>query len=108
MEVFVDIVDYKKRYEPHDKVTLTRYLQNVVSEDYGIDTVIDILFYPYAIKVKRQGLQPELTYRDVAVHVAKNPEIVEQVISDLVASLPEPESNPASKKKPSKTMKEQS
>jgi len=103
IETFVDIVEYKKRYEPHDKVTLTQYLQKVTSEDYGIDTVVDILFYPYAMKVRKSGLIPELDYRDVAVHVAKNPNIVQEVIADLVATLPDPEEQP--KKKPSKAMK---
>jgi hypothetical protein len=103
IETFVDIVEYKKRYEPHDKVTLTQYLQKVTSEDYGIDTVIDILFYPYAMKARKMGIQPEIEYRDVAVHVAKNPDIVHEVISDLVATLPDAEES--SKKKPSKAMK---
>lgn len=103
VETFVDIVEYKKRYEPHDKVTLTQYLNMVVDEDRAIDTVCDVLFYPHAIKMRKAGVKPLLEWRDVAVYLATNTKVVNEVIQDLIQSLPEPEEKP--KKKTSKTTK---
>jgi hypothetical protein len=103
METFIDIVDYKKRYEPHDKISLTRYLQQVTDDNYAMDTVIDLLYYPYAMRVRKQGLLPDINYKDVALHIASNLNLVEEIIADLVASLPDVKEEP--KKKPSKTTK---
>lgn len=103
IETFVDIVEYKKRYEPHDKVTLTQYLQMVTDEERAIDTVCDLLYYPHAIKFRKQGLAPQLEWKDVAVFIATNQDVVQEIIRDLVDSLPEPEAE--TKKKPLKTIK---
>ena len=102
IETIVDIVEHKKRYEPHDKVTLTKYLTMVTDEERAVDTVCDLLYYPHAVKMKSMGLMPQLTWKDVAVHIAKNPALVVEVIQDLMATLPEPEET---KKKPSKATK---
>jgi hypothetical protein len=102
VETFVDIVEYKKRYEPHDKVSLTQYLQSVTDDSRYIDTVIDILYYPHAIKMRKLGLLPQLEWKDIAVHIATNEALAVDIINDLVSTLPEAEN---SKKKTSKTTK---
>jgi hypothetical protein len=98
IETFVDIVEYKKRYEPHDKVSLTQYLTMVTDDERAIDTVVDILYYPHAYKMRVQGLAPILSWKDVAVHIAKNPNLASEVIADLVNSLPEGEEKKVKKK----------
>ena len=106
VETFVDIVEYKKRYEPHDKVTLTQYLQMVTDDERSVDTVCELLYYPHAIKMRKLGMMPKIEYKDVAVHLIKNAGLVNEIIQDLVQSLPEPEQE--AKKKPSRTTKAKS
>jgi hypothetical protein len=96
---FVDIVEYKNRYEPHDKVTLSKYLTMVTDEERSIDTVCDLLYYPYAVRQRKMGLAPVITWRDVAVHILTNTDLVGAILKDLADSLPEPEA----KKKDSAT-----
>ena len=43
IRTFVNIVEYKKRYEPHNKISLTGYIQQATNEEYSLDTVVDIL-----------------------------------------------------------------
>lgn len=99
VETFVDIVEYKKRYEPHDKVSLTQYIGLVTSDDRYIDTVIDMLYYPHAIKMKKLGLNPQIDWKDIAVFIAKNVEVASEIIQDLIASMPEAEDGEVKKKK---------
>jgi len=87
IRTLVNIVEYKKRYEPHNKISLTGYIQQATNEEYSLDTVVDILFYPYAINCKKIGVSPSLTYEDVAVHIIENPELVGKIVEDLLNSM---------------------
>lgn len=86
-----EIVQYKKFYEPHDKVTLTQYLSRVDNEDYLIDNLCDLIFYAHAIKYRNQGRQPVLTYSDVTEWVFMNLNTFQHVVNKYTDSLPKPE-----------------
>lgn len=92
-----EIVQYKKFYEPHDKVTLTQYLSRIDNSDYSIDNLCDLIFYAHAIKYRNQGKQPVLTYSDVTEWVFMNLGEVSHVINHYTESLPKIE--PAEVKK---------
>lgn len=86
-----EIVQYKKFYEPHDKVTLTQYLSRVDNEDYSIDILCDLIFYAHAIRYRNTGRQPILTYSDVTEWVFTNLGKFEHIVNQYTDSLPKPE-----------------
>ena len=86
-----DIVQYKKFYEPHDRVTLTQYLSRIDNEDYSIDNLCDMIFYAHAIKCRNVGKSPQITYSDVTEWIFQNLNQVSHVINHYSESLPKPE-----------------
>lgn len=94
-----DIVQYKRFYEPHDKVTLTQYLSRIDNQDYAIDNLCDLIYYAHAIRSRNVGKQPALTYADVAEWVLTNAGSVEHVIKSYTESLPQPNGQEVAKKK---------
>lgn len=91
LRTFNDIVQYKKFYEPMGKVTLTEYLSKVDDENYSIDLLCDLIFYPHAIYCRNVGKAPLLTYGDVFEWVMTNLESVKHVVNTFAESLPKPE-----------------
>ena len=100
-----DIVQYKRFYEPHDKVTLTQYLSRIDNQDYAIDNLCDLIYYAHAIRSRNVGKQPVLTYADVAEWVLMNAGAVEHVIKSYTESLPQPQGQEVAKKKTVKSQK---
>lgn len=100
-----DIVQYKKFYEPHDRVTLTQYLSRIDNEDYSIDNLCDLIFYAHAIRSRNVGKQPSLTYAEVAEWVLMNAGSVQHVIKSYTESLPQPQNQEVAKKKEIKKLK---
>lgn len=96
---FSEIVQYKKFYEPMGKVTLTEYLSKVDDENYSIDLLCDLIYYPYAIKCRNVGRPPILTYTDVFTWVMTNLDSVQHVVKSFEESLPKAESIEEEKKK---------
>lgn len=94
-----DIVQYKKFYEPNDKVTLTQYLSRIDNSDYSIDNLCDLIYYAHAIKSRNVGKTPVLSYSDVAEWVLTNMNTVGHVINNYIESLPQPEVKEVTKKK---------
>lgn len=86
-----EIVQYKKFYEPHDRVTLTQYLSRIDNKDYSIDNLCDLIYYAHAIKCRNVGKQPQLTYGDVTEWVFTNVNQVSHVVNSYVESMPQPE-----------------
>lgn len=86
-----EIVQYKKFYEPHDRVTLTQYLSRIDNEDYSIDNLCDMIFYAHAIKCRNVGKQPQISYADVSEWIFQNLNQVSHVINSYSESLPRPE-----------------
>lgn len=93
-----EIVQYKKFYEPHDRVTVTQYLSRIGNEDYAIDNLCDLIFYAHAIKCRNVGQMPKLAYSDVVEWVFTNLNQVEHVINNFTESLPKPDANEVKKK----------
>lgn len=91
LKTFNDIVQYKKFYEPQGKVTLTEYLMKVDDENYSVDLLCDLIFYPHAIYCRNVGKQPLLTYGDVFEWVMTNLESVGHVVNTFKESLPNAE-----------------
>jgi hypothetical protein len=96
---FSDIVQYKKFYEPQAKVTLTEYLSKVDDENYSIDLLCDLIFYPHAIRCRNTGRNPLLTYSEVFEWVMTNLDKVGYVVNSMVDALPKIEEKEAVKKK---------
>lgn len=86
-----EIVQYKKFYEPQDKVTLTQYLSRIDDENYSIDNLCDLIYYAHAIRCRNVGKVPQLVYSDVVEWVLMNTGQVEHVIKRYTESLPKPE-----------------
>lgn len=86
-----EIVQYKRFYEPHDKVTLTQYLSRIDNEDYSIDNLCDLIYYAHAIRQRNVGLQPKLSYSEVSEWLFSNLSTVEHVVNSFTASLPNTE-----------------
>lgn len=86
-----EIVQYKKFYEPHDRVSLTQYLSRIGDEDYSLDNLCDLIYYAHAIKCRNVGKLPELTYGDVTEWVFMNLNQVNHVVNSYVESMPKPE-----------------
>lgn len=94
-----EIVQYKKFYEPHDRVTLTQYLSRIDDENYSIDNLCDLIYYAHAVKYRNSGKQPSLTYSDITEWVFANLGQVEHVVNSYTESLPKPDQKEAVKKK---------
>lgn len=102
---FAEIVQYKKFYEPQGKVTLTEYLSKVDDENYSIDLLCDLIFYPHAIKCRNVGKAPLLTYTDVFTWVMTNLDSVQHVVQSFAESLPKAEPVEEVKKKTARKAK---
>lgn len=100
-----EIVQYKKFYEPHDRVTLTQYLSRIDNSDYSIDNLCDLIYYAHAIKCRNVGKQPSITYSDVSEWIFTNLNQVSHVIHKYTESLPQMEEKEEVKKKTVKKAK---
>jgi hypothetical protein len=99
VKTFSDIVQYKKFYEPLGKVTLTEYLSKVDDENYSIDLLCDLIYYPHAIRCRNVGKAPILSYSDIFEWVMTNLDQVGHVVNSMVDSLPKVEEKEEVKKK---------
>lgn len=98
IRIFSEIVSYMKFYEPHKKMTLTKYLNGLDDEDYIIDLIVDLIYYPYASKERKLGNQPAMTYDDVFVWVVSNADKIALISEQLKESMPQPEEVSTEKK----------
>jgi hypothetical protein len=105
IRVFSEIVSYMKFYEPHKNMTLTKYLNALDDEDYIIDLIVDLVFYPYASRERKQGKIPAMTYDDIFVWVVSNPEKIKEITENLKESMPQAETLSEQKKRPMKRAK---
>jgi hypothetical protein len=96
-----EIVQYKKFYEPHDRVTLTQYLSRIDDENYSIDNLCDMIFYAHAVKFRNIGKQPVINYADVLEWILSHMGEVQHVLKNYTESLPQSDEAeaPAKKKK---------
>jgi hypothetical protein len=96
-----DIVQYKKFYEPQDRVTLTQYLSRIDDENYSIDNLCDMIYYAHAIKSRNVGKQPVINYADVLEWILSHMGDVQHILKNYTESLPQSEEGeaPAKKKK---------
>jgi hypothetical protein len=87
---FSDIVDYMRRYEPHRKMTLTKYIDLVEDPDYVLDLVVDLIFYPHAIAERRKGLLPLLSYGECFEFMVKEKDQVHAIMEMVKDAMPKP------------------
>jgi len=71
---FSEVVTFMKFYEPEKRMTIAKYLELINDDDYVLDVVCDLIFYPYALKEKKKGLQPKIAYEDVFTWILSSPE----------------------------------
>lgn len=88
---FSEIVDYMRRYESHRKMSLTKYIDQIDEEDYRLDLVVDLVYYPHAIAERKKGLIPILTYADCFEFVVNNKTKVQEIFEMVQEALPKPE-----------------
>jgi hypothetical protein len=99
IEIFSEIVRYMKFYEPQRKMSLTKYLNLLDDDDYIIDIICDLIYYPYAMSQKNKGLIVELNYDQVFGWLIKNTDKIKEFSTMLAESMPQPEEGKEVKKK---------
>jgi hypothetical protein len=98
-----EIVQYKKFYEPQDRVTLTQYLSRIDDENYSVDNLCDMIYYAHAVKFRNVGKQPVLVYSDVVEWVLMHMGEVQHILKNYTESLPQ--AQPSEEKAPAKKKK---
>ena len=98
-----EIVQYKKFYEPQDRVTLTQYLSRIDDENYSVDNLCDMIYYAHAVKSRNVGKQPALAYSDVVEWVLMHIGEVQHILKNYTESLPQ--AQPTEEKAPAKKKK---
>ena len=96
--VFAKISEYKKHYEPHLNMSLHKYMQLVQSGEYMLDVICDVIFYPYAIQRRNNGLPVKIEYSDVFEYLISNPEKLEAISEQFAGSMPKVEEADMQKK----------
>jgi len=88
---FVDIAEFKKRYEPELGMTLDKYMRLLASGDYELNALCDLIYYPYVIERRAKGLPISLTMGDIFTHFITNKEVLNELKDEMAASMPQPE-----------------
>jgi len=88
---FSEVVTFMKFYEPEKRMTIAKYLGLINDDDYVLDVVCDLIYYPYALREKRKGTQPAIGYEDVFTCILSSPEKVKELSAMIAESMPKPE-----------------